>query len=138
MRSRFRPVILLMLSALLVLAGCAPGSPGSIAMDSPEQLRTEESFNLCAAYGFNHGSTVLAELQRRGVIRPQTLDDVKNQKVAIGMSPCEVLAAWERPNDVYQSITPAGTLVRWIYRDLDGYRTGTVYFNNDVVIRIEN
>lgn len=117
---------------LLALGACA-GSPARIAMESPDQLAAEDSIDLCAAYGVNHGQAVLAEIERRGAVRAAFVDAVTSRKVAVGMSACEVLAAWGKPDKTEQTTTARGTTDRWVFDDFSGYPANTVYFRNGIM-----
>lgn len=122
--------LILLVGGLMTLSGCA-GSPARIALESQDQLRSESTQDLCAAYGnlghgglaneaLGSGKAAFAELQRRGAIRPEFFSQIENRSIVVGMSPCEVLASWGAPSTMQHTATTIGTIDLWTFcGDLD-------------------
>jgi hypothetical protein len=104
-----------------------------IAMEDPEQLKDEQTMKLCIAYGGNGGQQVLSELERRGAIRSQFAEAVQRSQVQIGMQPCEVIAAWQSPENVNRTTTANETAEQWVYN-----HTAYVYFTGGHVTSIQD
>ena len=103
----------LTIALVLLLAAC--GTTAQIFRDSPEQLQTEKTFDLCVAYGLAHTPPILSELQRRNAIRPEFLNAVQEHHIQLGMSSCEAVSAWYRPQSVNRTVTAHGESEQWVY-----------------------
>ena len=97
------------------LASCA-GSPIAIARDTNEQLRTEQTINLCRAYPmFLDRSGVRAELSRRLAVSDPEWVLIDQRKIYVGMTECALLASWGSPEKQERDTTLRGENVRYVY-----------------------
>jgi hypothetical protein len=100
------------------LASCA-GTPISIAADSIEQLRNEQTVDLCRAYPMLlDRSGVRAELSRRLAVGDAEWVLIDQRKIYIGMSECALLASWGKPEKVgHEDTFRSGELLRYAYHN---------------------
>lgn len=118
MKARFLALGALALGLPFFLAGCA-GSPMAIAQDSDEQLRNEETLNLCRAYPMLFDQKgVRAELTRRLAVGDPEWVLIDQRKIYIGMSECALLASWGKPEQsVSEKALQSGDTLRYVYHD---------------------
>lgn len=114
----------------LVLNGCA-GSPASIMMAKPEQLRTMDTLDLINALDITGSENALLELERRKVFTHKELGLIKQQQVAVGMSKIALYASQGFPNSG-ETIMQSGVTGKVFF-----YPNQKIYLINDKIIRIE-
>ncbi|HEV8025792.1 MAG TPA: hypothetical protein VGP50_00105 [Stellaceae bacterium] len=114
MNARF--LVLAVPVLLFFVAGCA-GTPMAIATDSDEQLRNEQTLDLCRAYPmFLDQKGVRAELNRRLAVGDPEWVLIDQHKIYIGMSECALLASWGKPEKTdHDNSLRSGGLLRYVY-----------------------
>ena len=128
-------------ASLAILSGCA-GSDFAINSDTPQQLTAENTNNLCMAIGaYPSNKLIAAELIRRGALRVQFIDPVRQGQVALNMNACEVEAAVSKGvyvPKISQTTVQGSIEAQWDYTDYSpGGRVLYVYFTNGIVTVIQ-
>lgn len=125
-----------LMMAALALAGCTPSMRVSTEYNAPAKLQAEKTSDLCGAMSENlpyHlpdrvADAVLAELERRGAVRPQFAGAIRANQVATGMNMCEMHAAWGLPEHVNRTVTAGAETVQFVYGQSDyAYSDGSGY-----------
>jgi len=100
------------------LAGCA-GMPMAIATDNDEQLRNEQTLDLCRAYPMLFDQKgVRAELNRRLAVGDPEWVLIDQHRIYIGMSECALLASWGKPEKMdHDNTLRSGGPLRYVYHD---------------------
>ena len=73
------------LAAGMLMTGCA-GSPVSLGMKSPDELKFVHSHDLCHAYGLTRSEKIRAELEARGASANREWAAIDQGKAGVGMS----------------------------------------------------
>jgi len=112
------------LSAAL-LAACSSWEPVRIVNDTPQQLQAEPDDLICQYAYFSKTFTsqaatgtsekVLQEGIRRGLIRADRADEIRQNKASVGMNECEAKAAWGYPDTINTTTAAAGQQQQWVY-----------------------
>lgn len=109
---------MLILAVLLgAFSGCA-GSPAHTVLLSPEDLKTTDVSVLTSAYGFEQvwwpkpkgHAKLRAEIERRGLFKPDQWSRIDSQSPIIGDNPDVVAACWGYGDTVNVRVTNAGRL----------------------------
>lgn len=125
---------------VIVIASCA-GSPARIGMMSPQELKSENSFNLCNAYANWGSDNVKAELIRRGEIPEDEWSLIEQKEIRIGMSELGLVCSWGRPSidgNVNESVGSWGVDKQWVYRACSSCSAQYVYTKNGKVSSWQN
>ena len=94
-------VLLSLLFFSFLFLGCA-GSPARLSTMTPNELRTQNSFDLCNTYRFFGGhARIKAELERRNEIPPNEWRLIENRQIQIGMSGLSLVCSWGHPGGGY-------------------------------------
>ena len=128
------------MSLIIFLGGCA-GSPASIGMKSPEELRAENSYNLCNAYAFSKSEKAKAELKRRNAIPDDEWPVIEQKKIRMGMSELGLVCSWGNPSlygTINKSVTRYGERKQWVYRSCSSCKGQYVYTENGKVTSLQN
>lgn len=91
---------LTIIAAALLLNGCA-GSPLSMLSKTSDELKSEETLNMCVAYSLGSDKSkarIKAELARRDY--PVSWGNVRDRTVQMGISDCTVAATFGLPHYV--------------------------------------
>ena len=124
----------------VILAGCA-GSPARIGMMSPEELRAENSYNLCNAYAFDKSEKSKNELIRREAIPKEEWPIIEQKKIIIGMSELGLICSWGLPGidgNVNKTVTAGGVRKQWVYRGCRVCKGKYVYTENGKITGWQN
>jgi len=115
MPSLFRAFALVMSIPVLSLIACT--TEQKLSRESDTDIRAEETSTLCGSLAHNTSPNVVAldELQRRGEIRAQYVEAIRERRVTIGMNICEVFASIGVPNQLNRIKLPPGTAARLVY-----------------------
>jgi hypothetical protein len=91
-----------------------------------EVVRNEDTLELCVAYGQwlrgekpPEGDLIVGELARRRIVVNKKL--VREEKLQLGMSTCELYASWGWPTTSNRSVGRWGEHVQHVYRSDDTY-----------------
>ena len=120
-----------------LLSGCASilpaqdGSPNYVARLNADELQFESDTILVNAVGWwrymrkiapdldfgpnRNRSAVISELVRRGVIRTDFEQLVRQNRIQLGMNRAELLASWGNPPDWNRSVGPWGVHIQYVY-----------------------
>ena len=115
--------------AILMLGACA---------FSPQVIHNDSRSDLAYWYFVNHGPREKAELVARNDIPADEWPLIDANKVAIGMGPDAVVAAWGQPSAVNTTTTAEGDDVQWVYAGCSSCANSYVYFVNNLVSTIQN
>lgn len=98
-------------SSILFLSGCA-GSIYDIDHQTPDQLKTANSDMVCEAAAMHHKPTVIAELVRRGLIRPQYEPYVATGNIVLGMTTEEMQCTYPLVEST-SDVSSMGEIIVW-------------------------
>lgn len=132
-----RVTTLLPIGVAFMLSACVAGSPGSVMMDSPDQLKAESDWAVCQAYGMNHLDKIKAEINRRNLIPAELWPTIDAGKIGVGDSACAAVIAWGPPAQDNQTTTALGTSHQWVYEHFGGGMS-FLYVENGTVTAIQN
>jgi len=110
-------------------------------MKSPEELRTENSFNLCNAYAYSKSEKAKAELKRRNAIPDDEWSVIEQKKIRMGMSELGLVCSWGKPSlygTINKTVTRYGERKQWVYRSCSSCKGQYVYTENGKVTSWQN
>lgn len=120
----------LLVSLVLLSIACVSGQP-------PVWSQVEDQ-DLCSTAGKWRYKTeahiqALNELYDRKMVRAEYVGAVRNREIQIGMTECEVIAAWGWPTDQNKSHSSFGTRNQMVYRPYSSADAKYIYTNNSIV-----
>lgn len=132
----FIKTIILFISSVLVL-GCV-GSPFRISMMSPDELKLQNSYDLCKAYAFSPDQAVKTELIRRKAIPSHEWPLIEKKKIDVGMSEDGLTCSWGAPTKINKTVTNSGISKQWVYRNCYSCSGSYVYTQKGKVTGWQN
>lgn len=135
MASLIKTTILFVFSALLL--SCA-GSPFRISMMSPDELKLQNSYNLCKAYAFSLDNKIKYELIRRKAIPRHEWLLIEKNKIHMGMSEDGLTCSWGAPDKINKTVTQYGVSRQWVYRSCSYCKGRYVYTRDGKITSWQN
>ena len=125
----------IVLTAMVTVAGCA-GSPLQLVSMTPEELRSQNVFDLCNAYNFDADNEIRIELERRGALTQDEWSLVDQETIQAGMSELALICLRGGPVPGFGTVNVStgswGVHKQYVYEDAFGGRF-YVYVENGKV-----
>lgn len=137
MRARQIMAVAVTMTSLMMLAGCMSRAVITSRL-SAEDLKKESDNNVCnAAYAVpDTPKTVIDELVRRNLLRPEYGRAIIEEELVTGMTWCEATLVWGPPNTINNTVDAkhSETRMYWNYIQANGrYFDKVVYFQDDAL-----
>jgi hypothetical protein len=118
-----------------------------VAIVSAEKAAAMSDNELCSDYGNYRDSgwdysAVLAEINKRHLIRDEARNAFLANQVAVGMTSLEAVCTWGDPDDINTTSTRYGTSHQLVYEEYHGQTLGStfryVYVEDGVVTAVQD